>query len=168
MACVLNGISFIFPSIGIAQPKMTPSLLQTFVSSHTKMSFASLLQHGRLKLSVTPNAGELTARASHLPLSRCCFSSTTPIHLTEPTVKDSHSSSSSIYASLDSSTGRRTQRPIFVAATRQHVGKTTVSLALMSGLQKRFNKVGFLKPVGQQVRTLGLVPCIRCAFGSMI
>lgn len=41
-------------------------------------------------------------------------------------------------------------KPIFVAATRQHVGKTTVSLALMSGLQKRFNKVGFIKPVGQQ------------------
>ena len=44
----------------------------------------------------------------------------------------------------------RVQRPIFVAATRQHVGKTTTSLALMSGLQKRYQKVGFLKPVGQQ------------------
>ena len=41
-------------------------------------------------------------------------------------------------------------RPIFVAATRQHVGKTTVSLAILSGLQKRFGKVGFIKPVGQQ------------------
>jgi len=41
-------------------------------------------------------------------------------------------------------------RPIFVAATRQHVGKTTVSLALMSGLKKRFDRVGFIKPVGQQ------------------
>ena len=41
-------------------------------------------------------------------------------------------------------------RPIFVAATRQHVGKTTVSLALMSGLQRRFPRVGFMKPVGQQ------------------
>ncbi|KAL7529130.1 hypothetical protein ACHAWF_002850 [Thalassiosira exigua] len=41
-------------------------------------------------------------------------------------------------------------RPIFVAATKQHVGKTTTSLALMSGLQKRFPKVGFIKPVGQQ------------------
>ena len=30
--------------------------------------------------------------------------------------------------------GKRLQRPIFVAATRQHVGKTTCSLALMSGL----------------------------------
>lgn len=96
----------------------------------------------------------------------------------------------------------RLQRPIFVAATRQHVGvstiilltvifllvvfgeeycmvygrsdncqkeylnllkhtclpllvvstyqKTTCSLAIMSGLQKRFKNVGFLKPVGQQ------------------
>jgi len=46
---------------------------------------------------------------------------------------------------------RRPGRPIYVAATRQHVGKTSVSLALMSGLQKRFpNRVGFMKPVGQQ------------------
>jgi BioD-like phosphotransacetylase family protein len=40
--------------------------------------------------------------------------------------------------------------PIYVAATRQHVGKTTVSLALMSGLQKRVDRVGFIKPVGQK------------------
>jgi hypothetical protein len=46
--------------------------------------------------------------------------------------------------------GGRRQRPIFVAATKQHVGKTTTSLALMSGLKKRYDKVGFLKPVGQQ------------------
>mmetsp|Transcript_2240 Transcript_2240/g.3037 ORF Transcript_2240/g.3037 Transcript_2240/m.3037 type:complete len:383 (-) Transcript_2240:196-1344(-) len=39
---------------------------------------------------------------------------------------------------------------IFVAATRQHVGKTTVSLAVISGLKKRFKNVGFIKPVGQQ------------------
>ncbi|KAL7575839.1 hypothetical protein ACA910_003160 [Epithemia clementina (nom. ined.)] len=44
----------------------------------------------------------------------------------------------------------RFQHPIYVAATRQHVGKTTVSLALTSGLKKRFDKVGFIKPVGQQ------------------
>jgi BioD-like phosphotransacetylase family protein len=37
-----------------------------------------------------------------------------------------------------------------VAATKQHVGKTSTSLALLSGLQKRFDKVGFIKPVGQQ------------------
>ena len=33
---------------------------------------------------------------------------------------------------------------------QQHVGKTTTSLAIMSGLKKRFDKVGFVKPVGQQ------------------
>ena len=37
-----------------------------------------------------------------------------------------------------------------MAATKQHVGKTTTCLALLSGLQKRFDQVGFLKPVGQQ------------------
>ena len=30
------------------------------------------------------------------------------------------------------------------------MGKTTTSLALLSGLQKRVGKVGFIKPVGQQ------------------
>lgn len=48
------------------------------------------------------------------------------------------------------STKNHHQRPIFVAATKQHVGKTSVSLSLLSGLQKRFPKVGFIKPVGQQ------------------
>lgn len=48
------------------------------------------------------------------------------------------------------STTRR-YAPLYVAATRQHVGKTTTSLALMAGLLQRFsNQVGFLKPVGQQ------------------
>lgn len=53
------------------------------------------------------------------------------------------------YWAYNKKTGRH-QRPIFVAATKQHVGKTTTSLAIMSGLQKRFDKVGFIKPVGQQ------------------
>lgn len=50
----------------------------------------------------------------------------------------------------DSGAVTHTQRPIYVAATRQHCGKTTVCLALMSGLRKRFPQVGFMKPVGQQ------------------
>lgn len=44
----------------------------------------------------------------------------------------------------------RHQRPIYIAATRQHVGKTTVSLAVLSGLSKYYEKIGFVKPVGQQ------------------
>lgn len=48
-----------------------------------------------------------------------------------------------------SSPANNKKRPIYVAATKQHVGKTSTSLAIMSGLQKRFDLVGFMKPVGQ-------------------
>ena len=68
------------------------------------------------------------------------------------TVKNSHDEYCKLGTRLFSSTlnaGGR-QRPIFVAATKQHVGKTTTCLAVLSGLQKRFENVGFLKPVGQQ------------------
>ena len=37
-----------------------------------------------------------------------------------------------------------------MAATRQHVGKTAVALALVSGLKKRFEKVGHIKLVGEE------------------
>lgn len=70
----------------------------------------------------------------------------------------------------------RSQRPIFVAATKQHVGKTTTCLALLSGLKKRFDKVGFLKPVGQQHvevesgqgddKTTLRVDKVRCCLGQ--
>ncbi len=39
---------------------------------------------------------------------------------------------------------------IFVAATGQHEGKTTVSLGLLSGLERRWGPVGFMKPIGQR------------------
>lgn len=39
---------------------------------------------------------------------------------------------------------------IFVIATGQNVGKTTVCLGLISGLKKIYEKLGFMKPVGQQ------------------
>ena len=38
---------------------------------------------------------------------------------------------------------------IFIAATGQNVGKTTLCLGLLAALSKRFTSVGFLKPVGQ-------------------
>lgn len=42
-------------------------------------------------------------------------------------------------------------RSIFVAATRQHVGKTSVSLALVGAMQQLFQgRVGYCKPVGQE------------------
>ena len=49
-------------------------------------------------------------------------------------------------------TSIRHQRPIYVAATKQHVGKTSVSLALIAHFCNRYGKqnVGYMKAVGQQ------------------
>ena len=41
-------------------------------------------------------------------------------------------------------------RNIFVAATSQHVGKTTSTLGLVSSFMKQGLKVGYCKPVGQK------------------
>lgn len=46
--------------------------------------------------------------------------------------------------------GIRGAKRIFIAATRQNVGKTTVSLGLISTLSECFKKIGFIKPVGQR------------------
>ena len=45
---------------------------------------------------------------------------------------------------------RNNVKKIFIAATRQNDGKTTVSLGLISALKKRYNEVGFIKPIGQR------------------
>jgi len=42
------------------------------------------------------------------------------------------------------------QRRIFIAATQQNDGKTTVSLGLIQAFRDRFKSVGFIKPVGQR------------------
>lgn len=39
---------------------------------------------------------------------------------------------------------------IFIAATRQNDGKTTLSLGLIAAFKKRYKNVGFIKPVGQR------------------
>lgn len=43
-------------------------------------------------------------------------------------------------------------RAIYIAATREHTGKTSVSMALLSGLISRYGveRVGYMKPVGQK------------------
>lgn len=41
-------------------------------------------------------------------------------------------------------------KKIFIAATKQNDGKTTVSLGLISNLSRNFKRVGFIKPVGQR------------------
>jgi BioD-like phosphotransacetylase family protein len=40
---------------------------------------------------------------------------------------------------------------VYVAATRQNDGKTVTALGLLSAMKERFEKVGYIKPVGQQV-----------------
>ncbi|MFZ2949422.1 MAG: AAA family ATPase [Desulfuromonadaceae bacterium] len=39
-------------------------------------------------------------------------------------------------------------RKIFIGATGQHCGKTTISLSLMHLAQKKYARVGFMKPIG--------------------
>ncbi len=39
---------------------------------------------------------------------------------------------------------------IFIAATKQNDGKTTVALGLISNFKKVFKRIGFIKPVGQR------------------
>lgn len=45
---------------------------------------------------------------------------------------------------------KKKRQAIFIAATGQNVGKTTLCLGIIAGLLRRYEKVGFLKPVGQQ------------------
>lgn len=42
------------------------------------------------------------------------------------------------------------RKAIFVAATGQNVGKTTICLGMIAALKKKFPRLGFMKPVGQQ------------------
>jgi len=41
-------------------------------------------------------------------------------------------------------------KKIFIAATKQNDGKTTVSLGLICNFKERFKKIGFIKPIGQR------------------
>jgi dethiobiotin synthase len=43
---------------------------------------------------------------------------------------------------------------LYVAATRQNDGKTMVSLGLLSVLRKMVNRIGYMKPVGQQYQVI--------------
>ena len=45
-------------------------------------------------------------------------------------------------------------KQIFIAATRQNDGKTMVSLGLFNEFNSKFNRVGYMKPVGQQYQLI--------------
>jgi len=42
-------------------------------------------------------------------------------------------------------------KKIFIAATGQHCGKTTISLSLMHLAKKKYDRVGFIKPIGPKL-----------------
>jgi BioD-like phosphotransacetylase family protein len=44
---------------------------------------------------------------------------------------------------------------IYVAATRQNDGKTTTALGLLEALSEIYPEIGYIKPVGQQVKLIG-------------
>lgn len=46
------------------------------------------------------------------------------------------------------------KKGLYIGATNQNVGKTTTCLGIYSALQKRFDSVGFIKPVGQKSKSL--------------
>ena len=46
-------------------------------------------------------------------------------------------------------------RPIFIAATDQHVGKTTTTLALLTAFQRKGVNIGYCKPMGQEFVAIG-------------
>ena len=44
---------------------------------------------------------------------------------------------------------------IYISATRQDDGKTTTSLGLLNAIGDLYDKIGYIKPVGQQVKLIG-------------
>lgn len=46
-------------------------------------------------------------------------------------------------------------RKVFIGATGQHCGKTTMSLSLMHLARKRYDRVAFIKPVGPKLERFG-------------
>ena len=42
------------------------------------------------------------------------------------------------------------RKGLFIAATGQNVGKTTLCLGMIAGFRKHYPRLGFIKPVGQQ------------------
>ena len=54
-------------------------------------------------------------------------------------------------------------RKLFIAATGQHCGKTTISLSLLHLAQKKYSRVGFIKPLGPKPARLNGIPADKDA-----
>ena len=117
------------------------------MSSWKSLALASQKTPARRRIPTTTLHARVSS--SNLPSTRTTARAFSSIDDANSPAEARSSTNPSRFWAYNSLTGRA-QRPIFVAATKQHVGKTTTCLALLSGLQKRFDQVGFLKPVGQQ------------------
>jgi len=54
-------------------------------------------------------------------------------------------------------------RKVFIAATGQHCGKTTISLSLLHLARKKYARVGFIKPLGPKPVSLNGIPADKDA-----
>ena len=45
-------------------------------------------------------------------------------------------------------------KPLFIAGTRRHIGKTTMSLGLLHAFRRRKLNVGYMKPLGQRMQSV--------------
>ena len=97
-----------------------PTTMQRFVTSTTARGGI-----GRYRRPISLSSPNNIAH--HCTPTTCNFST-----LEEPSSSTHHSTSST------SSNIIRRQRPIYVSATKQHVGKTSVSLALVAHFTKRY------------------------------
>jgi len=113
------------------------------------------------------SAATSSNRRSRRPISHLMSSSS--IAVTGTSASRNLSTDSSPITTAPSTTTIRHQRPIYVAATRQHVGKTSVSLALVSHFTKRFGNanVGYMKAVGQQCLRVWDEPPPQAADGGV-
>src|SRR6266702_3996094 len=46
-------------------------------------------------------------------------------------------------------------KKVFIAATGQNCGKTTMSISLMHLARQKYQKVGFIKPIGPKIESFG-------------
>ena len=46
-------------------------------------------------------------------------------------------------------------KKLFIAATGQNCGKTTMSVSLMHLARKKYDRVGFIKPIGPKIEMFG-------------
>jgi hypothetical protein len=104
-----------------------------------------------LNISGSTTSQKLAIRYARAEASTCAWFQGIAVKRNTNTRTSSSIGSIHIRHKSTNAAGKSNNRPIYIAATQQHVGKTTTCLSLISGLKKRFpHSIGFIKPVGQQ------------------